>query len=103
MSKYSQLRNYCKAKKIKVKEVGAKQLFDYSAMNDEAAKKLGFRKLKDKTILMDRYAKSDRKYRDLKHELVEMRLMETKHMPYWDAHKRALKAESKPYKPKGRY
>jgi hypothetical protein len=52
---------------------------------------------------MDRYAKSDRKYRDLKHELVEMRLMETKHMPYWDAHKRALKAESKPYKPKGRY
>jgi hypothetical protein len=103
MSKYSQLRNYCKANKIKVKEVGSKVLHDFGGMNDEAAKKFGFRKMKDKSILLDRYAKSDRKYRDLKHELVEMRLMETKRMPYWKAHKRALIAESKPYKPKGRY
>ncbi|MFA5049285.1 MAG: hypothetical protein WC516_09740 [Patescibacteria group bacterium] len=103
MSKYSQLRNYCKANKIKVKEVGSKVLHDFGGMNDEAAKKFGFRKMKDKSILLDRYAKSDRKYRDLKHELVEMRLMETKRMPYWSAHKRALKSESKPYKPKGRY
>jgi len=103
MSKYSQLKKYCKSKKIKVKEVGAKVLHDYSGMNDEAARKIGFKKLKDKTVLLDRYAKSDRKYKDLKHELVEMRLMETKHMPYWKAHKRALKAEAKPYKPKGRY
>ncbi len=103
MSKYSQLRNYCKAKNIKVKEVGSKSLLDYAAMNDEAAKKLGFRKLRDKTILMDKSAKSDRKYRDLKHELIEMHLMENKRYPYWKAHKIALKKESKPYKPKGRY
>ena len=103
MSKYSQLRKYCKGKGIKVKEVGAKILHDYSGMNDEAAKKFGFRKMKDKSVYLDRYATSDRKYRDLKHELVEMHLMETKKMPYWKAHKRALKSETKPYKPKGRY
>ncbi len=103
MSKYSELRKYCRSRGIRVKEVGAKLLHDYSGMNDEAAKKLGFRKMKDKSVYLDRYANSERKYKDLKHELVEMRLMENKRYPYWKAHKVALKAEKKPYKPKGRY
>lgn len=98
MSKYSRLKTYCKLQKIKVKEVGAKILSDYSAMNSEAAKKIGFPNVKYNTVLMDKAAKSDRKYRDLKHELVEMNLMEKKHLKYWPAHLKALRAEGKPYK-----
>jgi hypothetical protein len=103
MSKYSQLKNYCKSKKIKVKEVPTSRLKDFCAMNDEAARKMGYPKMKDRSVIIDKNVKSDTKYKTLKHELVEMRLMENKRYPYWKAHKIALKAESKPYKPKGRY
>jgi hypothetical protein len=98
MSKYSQLRKYCKAKKIKVKEVPASRVKDFAAMNYDAAKAFGFPRIKKNEIIIDRTSKSDRKYRDLKHELVEKNLMERKHLKYWQAHCRALKAEAKPYK-----
>jgi hypothetical protein len=103
VSKYSQLRKYCKGKGIKVKEVPTSALKDFCAMNDEAAKKMGYPKMKDKSVVIDKNVKSATKYRTLKHELVEMHLMENKRYPYWKAHKVALKAEAKPYKPKGRY
>lgn len=93
MSKYSELRKYCKGKKIKVKEVSSRTLGDYAGFNDEAAKKLGFRKLKDKTVWIDKNLKSDTKYRTLKHELVEMNLMEKKRYPYWKAHRAATRKE----------
>ncbi len=95
MSKYSQLKKECKRNKVKVKEVSSRTLSDYAGMNDEAAKKFGFRKLKDKTVWIDRNLKSDTKYRTLKHELVEMNLMEKKRMPYWKAHRIATRKEKK--------
>lgn len=98
MSKYSQLRKLCKLGKIKVKEVPTKRVRDYAAMNDEAAKKMGYPKMRDKSIIIDRNLKSDTKYRTLKHELVEMDLMEKKHMKYWPAHLKALAAEKRKWK-----
>lgn len=98
MSKYSQLRNYCKLRGIKVKEVPSHQLRDYAAMNFSAAKKIGYPLKKKNTILIDGTMKSDTKYRDLKHELAESNLMQKKHLNYWQAHLKALKAEGKPYK-----
>ncbi len=95
MSDYSRLKNECKGKGIKVKEVRHRSILDYAGMNDEAAKKLGFRKLKDKTIWIDKNLCSKTKYRTLKHELVEMNLMEKKRMPYWKAHAIATEKEKR--------
>jgi hypothetical protein len=95
MSKYSQLKNYCKSKKIKVKEVSSRTLSDFAGINDEVARKFGFRKMKDKSIFIDKNMKSDTKYRTLKHELVEMNLMEKKRYPYWKAHRIATRAEGR--------
>lgn len=95
MSKYSQLKKQCKSMKVKVKEVSPRVVADFAGMNDEAAKKFGFRKMKDKSIFIDRSLKSDTKYRTLKHELVEMNLMEKKRMPYWKAHRIATRSEKK--------
>jgi len=96
-SKYLSLLSKCKQKGYKVKLVGNSVLKDYAGMNDEAAKKIKFkmngRNLKDKTILLDKKMSVKRKFKDLKHEVVEMNLMEKKKMPYWNAHLRALKAE----------
>jgi hypothetical protein len=92
-SQYLKLLNQCKQNKVKVKLVGSRKLADYAGMNDEAAKKLGYRKLPNKTILIDRNLSVKTKKRTLKHELIEMNLMEKKHMPYWVAHKIALKRE----------
>jgi len=94
-SQYLKLLNQCKNNKIKVKLVDSRKLLDYLGMNDEAAKKLGYRKLPNKTILIDKNLSVKTKKRTLKHELVEMNLMEKRHMPYWKAHAKALKAEKK--------
>jgi hypothetical protein len=83
---------------IKVKEVPSRRLSDYSAMNFSAAKKIGFPLKNRDTILIDKEMKSDTKYKDLKHELVESNLMQKKHLNYWQAHLKALKAEKKSYK-----
>jgi hypothetical protein len=67
-------------------------LHDYAGMNDEIGKKLGFRKLPNRTILIDKGMSVKTKYRTLVHEIVEMKLMENG-MKYWQAHLRALRAE----------
>jgi hypothetical protein len=95
MSKYSQLKKQCKSMKVKVKEVSPRTVADFAGMNDEAAKKFGFRKMKDKSIFIDKTMRSKTKYRTLKHELVEMNLMEKKKMPYWKAHRIATRKEKK--------
>jgi len=96
-SKYLSLLRSCKDKGYTVKLVKTGVLKDYAGMNDEVAKRIGFKhngkKLKDKTILLDINLPVQRKIKDLKHEVVEMNLMEKTKIPYWNAHLKALKAE----------
>jgi hypothetical protein len=90
----------CNRKGVVVKFVATSVLRDYAGMNDEIGRKLGFkmhgRTLRDKTIIIDRNLSPETKLATLKHELVEMRLMSKNNMPYWNAHKRALKVEHRP-------
>jgi hypothetical protein len=98
VSKFSRLKKYCGLHRIKVQEVPSKRLSDYSAMNYSVAKIIGFPRIKPNEIIIEESNKSERKYRDLKHELVERNLMKKKHLHYWQAHLKATKAEKKPYK-----
>jgi hypothetical protein len=99
MSEYSQLKEYCKTIKIKVEEVPTSRLKDYAAMNPNAARKIGYPKMKKNTIFIDRNLSSRTKYRTLHHEMIEMNLMEKKHYLYWKAHKIALRLEGTKWKP----
>lgn len=94
------LVNECNGKGVTVKFVASSVLRDYAGMNDEIGRKMGFKMygktLPNKTIIIDRNLSPETKLRTLKHELVEMNLMEKRHMPYWNAHNRALKAEHRP-------
>jgi len=94
-SRYKALLANCKVKGYKVRHVSSRVLKDYAGMNDEAARKLGFKRLKDKTILIDKRLPYKDRLRTLRHEIVEMNLMEKKRYSYWKAHKAALKAEHK--------
>ena len=78
---------------IKVHFVPRSKLADYGGMNDEAAKKLGFRRLPDDTILIDRKMKLKDQYEALLHEAEEMVRMEKLHKAYWPEHVEALRAE----------
>ena len=95
------LKNLAVARTLgyKVILVPTSALKDYAAMNDEAGRKIGFRykgkKLPDKTILIDRNMSVKTKLRDLKHEIIEMNLMEKRHMKYWPAHLIATRRENK--------
>ena len=92
-TEFEQLRSRLRARKVKVRLVPSRQLRDFAGMNDEAARKFGFRKLKDKTILIDKNLSAKTKVRTLRHEVIEMDLMEKKKYPYWKAHKIALREE----------
>jgi len=92
MNRYKDLLKYCRSKKIRVRHVPSRQLMDYAGMNDEAAKKLGFKRLPNKTILIDRRLPVKTKLKTLRHEVVEMGLME-KGEPYWRAHRTATRRE----------
>jgi hypothetical protein len=93
------LIDQCKRNNIHVKLVPTSALKDYAGMNDEIGRKMGFkfngRTLPNRTIIIDRNLSMDTRIKTLKHELVEMSLMEKKHMSYWNAHKIALKKENK--------
>jgi len=91
--KLNRLVSYCRKSGIKVKFV--KSLADYAGMNDEAAKKLGYHRLPDDTILIDKRLLNKDKVDTLEHEIEEMVQMEKMRLPYWDAHLKGLKAEKK--------
>jgi len=91
-----QLLNYCKDNGIKVTFTDSKVLFDYAAMNPEAAAKLGYPKIRNNEIEIDKTMPEETQIKNLKHELIEWRLMEAD-LDYWPAHLIALKAENKPF------
>jgi hypothetical protein len=87
---YWQLKRFSEAHGLKVKTLGNDKLHDYAGMNDEAADEFGM-PFPRRTVATQPES-WERKYKDLKHELVERRLME-KGWKYFPAHKRALEAE----------
>lgn len=97
---FKELLKYCKGNGIKVVFTDSKILRDYGAMNPEAAKAMGFPDIdgnkKTKEILIDKTLPEETQIQNLKHELIEMRLMENG-MEYWPAHLIALKAEKRSF------
>ena len=92
-NKMKELLAWCESKGIKVKFVGEKELKDFAAMNPEAAKKMGFKDIKENEMLIDITVPEDVQFKNLIHELVEQELMKDGD-PYWSAHTKALKAEA---------
>lgn len=90
---FEDLLAWCKSKGIKVIFATSKELLDYAGMNPSIAKKMGFKKIKKNEILIDVELPEDVQFRNLIHELVESELMQDGE-PYWQAHKKALKAEA---------
>ncbi|MCJ7805213.1 hypothetical protein MUP46_01035 [Patescibacteria group bacterium] len=97
---FKELLGYCKDNGIKVVFTDSKILHDYSAMNPEAARAMGFPDIdnnkKTKEILIDKTLSEETQVQNLKHELIEMRLMENG-VEYWPAHLVALKTEKMPF------
>jgi len=93
---FKQLLNYCKDNGIKVTFTDSKVLYDYGAMNPEAATKMGFPKIHENEIKIDKTLSEETQIKTLKHELTEWRLMDTG-IEYWPAHLIALKAEKQPF------
>jgi hypothetical protein len=91
---------YCKDSDINVVFTDSKILKDYSAMNPEAAKAMGFPDMdgdpETREIEIDRALPEETQIANLKHELIEMRLMRSG-MQYWPAHEIALKKEREPF------
>jgi hypothetical protein len=85
----------CRRGGISVRFVSGKSLYDYAGFNDEASKKLGFRRLPDDTVLIDKDMPVKMQYQNLMHEVEEMVRMEKLHWNYWRAHLAALRAERK--------
>jgi len=92
--KLDDLARTCRKAGIRIRFVPGKQLFDYAGFNDEAAKKLGFHKMSDDSILIDRDMPVKTQYKNLLHEVEEMVRMEKLGDKYWTAHLAALRAES---------
>jgi len=94
------LIKYCEDNHIKVVFTDSEVLKDYSAMNPEAAKAMGFPdidgKSETKEIEIDKNLPEEMQVENLKHELIEMRLMRGG-MQYWDAHTIALVREKEPF------
>jgi hypothetical protein len=90
-NEYQALLAYCKNHGLTVRIVGEKELHDYAAMNEMAAKRIGFPCRKNE-ILLDSNPDMSRRVRNLKHELVERNLM-MEGKTYWEAHCRALQRE----------
>ena len=95
-----QLLKYCKDNDIKVVFTDSTILTDYAALNPEAAKVMGFPDIdnnpRTKEILIDETLPEEAQTQNLKHELIEMRLMQNG-MEYWDAHTIALAREKQPF------
>jgi hypothetical protein len=85
--------NAAKKRGLKVKLVDSRRLKDYAGMNDLIAKKMGF-KCPPRTIMADRDMSIPKQRQTLRHEIIERGHM-AKGMPYWKAHKIALKNENK--------
>lgn len=79
--------------KVKVKLVSHKILKDYAGMNYYAAKTLHFHPFPKKDeIFVDRDMKKKDIKETVRHEKLERKLM-GKGCTYWNAHKKALRAE----------
>jgi hypothetical protein len=89
---FEDLLAWCKTKNIKVTFVDSSVLKDYAALNSTIAKKLGFKKIKNNEILIDKTMLEETQYKNLIHELVESELLQDGEA-YWPAHLKALKSE----------
>jgi hypothetical protein len=89
---FEDLLAWCKSKGIKVTFVDSSVLKDYAALNSTIAKKLGFKKIKNNEILIDKTMLEETQYKNLIHELVESELLQDGEA-YWPAHLKALKSE----------
>ena len=89
---FEDLLTWCKTKDIKVTFVDSSVLKDYAALNSTIAKKLGFKKIKDNEILIDKGMPEETQYKNLIHELVEQEMLKDGEA-YWPAHLKALKSE----------
>ena len=94
---FEDLLAWCKTKNIKVTFVNSSVLKDYAALNSTIAKKLGFKKIKDNEILIDKGMPEETQYKNLIHELVEQELLRDGEA-YWPAHLKSLSAEQWPLK-----
>jgi len=93
VQEYSKRRSSLGIRNFRVKTVSKDMLKDYAGMNHYAAKWLGFKPLPEKDeILVADDLTGDERRRTIKHEIVEMDLMK-KGVPFWEAHKTALKKE----------
>ncbi len=89
---YQNLKQKCTGSGIKVEEVCDSKTKDFVGMNPEAAKAFGYKGIGKNTIYIDNWLDNKAKYHTLKHELIEMKLMDGG-KKYWAAHKIALKRE----------
>jgi hypothetical protein len=85
--------NAAKKRGLTVKQVDTRRLKDYAGMNDLIAKKMGFKCPKN-TVMVDRHMSIPKQRQTVRHEIIERGEM-AKGMPYWKAHKIALKRENK--------
>lgn len=94
------LVKYAEDNGLSVVFTDSKILKDYAAMNPEAAKAMGFpdidSKLETQEILVDKTVPEKEQIKNLKHELIELRLMR-EGSEYWSAHEISLRDEDKPF------
>jgi 3-mercaptopyruvate sulfurtransferase SseA len=93
---FEKLLKYCEDNGLIVSFVDSRSLRDYSGMNPDAAKTMGFHHIKPNEIEIDRTMPEETQCRNLKHELIEKRLMDGG-MEYWQAHSEALDKEHEPF------
>jgi hypothetical protein len=93
---FDKLLAYCKENDIIVTFVDSRRLRDYSGMNPDAAKVMEFHNIRPNEIEIDRTMPEETQCRNLKHELIEKRLMD-EGMNYWQAHTYALAKEDEPF------
>ena len=72
---FEKLLKYCEENSIVVTFVDSRRLHDYAAMNPDAAKAMEFHHIKPNEIEIDRTMPEETQCRNLKHELIELRLM----------------------------
>lgn len=96
----NKLQQYATDNGITVVFTDSAVLKDYAAMNPEAARAMGFpdidNKLETKEILVDKTVPEKEQVKNLKHELIEMKLMK-EGLEYWPSHEIALRDENKPF------
>lgn len=81
--------------KPKIINVSTKKMYGYDGMNKDAAKVMGYPwKYNKDAIVIDRNLHGHSRATTELHELVEKNYMD-KGLSYWEAHKKATKAEKK--------